>query len=231
MRRLGIQPLAFLSRTPDEEQKLIELARGIRSDEDFLETVNRLLGQRKSIASNQGIGNLVQALVNDLLSSLLVGRAKVAPNYNRPGFDEYLEGRLDPETDAGRIDAAGYFLEIKTTRKDYVGMTPTQAAFAREKGDHYALCVVSLPEVCDIQNLAPGDLTPFITVVPSVATVLTETLRLVEGLPERTGAGDGVWLENLDKLRFAVSRATWSALGQPIRTFLDEAFGQLSIST
>jgi hypothetical protein len=226
MRRLGIQPLAFLSRTPDEEQKLIELARGIRADEDFLETVNRLLGQRKSIASNQGIGNLVQALVNDLLTSLLAGRAKVEPNYNRPGFDEYLEGQLDPDTDAGRIDASGYFLEVKTTRKDYVGMTPTQAAFARENGDKYALCVVSLPEDCDIQTLAPADLTPLITVVPRVATVLAGTLHLVDSLPERTGAGDGVWLENLDKLRFAVSRTTWSALGQPIKNFLDETFGQ-----
>jgi hypothetical protein len=223
LRRLGVEPLAFLSRTAEEQRQLVSIARQMRADPDFRATVDKLMRERDSIRSNQRIGHMVQALIDALLRNLLGPAASVVPNYDKPGFDEYLEARLDPDTDAGQVVVAGHFLEIKATQKDYAAMTTTQAGFSIEKGEAYSLCVVSLSAGMDPSLLDADQLQQLIRIVPNIAAEVRESLDIVRSIPSSQG-GSPVWVEHTEKLRFAVSRATWEQKGISVAQFLRERF-------
>jgi hypothetical protein len=216
---MDLQPLVFVAPTPEAQQELAKVARAMSDDPEFQAQVRKAVRQKEVIRQNQSIGLRIQELIGVLLADRLAGKWQVTPHYNLPGYDYYLREELDADTDAGRIELANYYLEVKATVESRVGMTPTQAGFAVKTKRYYSLCVVHILPGDDPTSIPLDLLEKRITIIPKIGDLVEDSLSKVDSILKAKLAGE-VWVEHLDKIRYAVGDRVWETSGVTLPAWL-----------
>ena len=223
LERLSLQPLVFVAPTKSKQRELAQIARAMGENPSFESEVRKALERGDKVRRNQKLGDMVQELVGRLLASKLRGRAKVEPRYNRPGYDFYIRGELDDETDAGQVIVGDQLLEVKATVEGTVHMTPTQVRYSLQNESNYSLCVVALMQEDEVDNMSPDDLSSRIVVVPKIGRHVSGSHSKVNEVP--VGRSDGiVWIEHLDRIRYALDGTIWEVHGFSIDQWVDTIF-------
>lgn len=217
--RMDLQPLVFVAPTPEAQQELAKVARAMSDDPEFQAQVQKAVRQKQVVRQNQGIGLRIQELIGVLLAERLTGKWQVTPHYNLPGYDYYLREELDADTDAGRIELANHYLEVKATVESRVGITPTQADFAVKNTDHYSLCVVRILPGDDPGSIPLNLLEMRITIIPKIGDLVRDSLSKISSISEAKIPGQ-VWVEHLNRIRYAVGDRVWETSGETLLTWL-----------
>jgi hypothetical protein len=132
----------------DDPAKARLVAAELNRSRDLVEHIIQHRERREKVLRNQ----LVGATVETLLKSVLEGRGL---RVTRTGVGSDFEVESDLVDDGREIllevsdTSRSFLIEVKTTTVSTVRMTVAQARTAREHGDSFALCVVTLdaPEI------------------------------------------------------------------------------------
>lgn len=131
----------FMTR-PDKLNKIAQLA---ESDTDlFVTEIEKRIHDRDQINRNQQLGAKVEELLQKVLrdQNFIVERTGVGSDFEIE--NDYISDNQENLLAAKKENNTKILIEIKSTYRNFVRMTITQAKEARDKADKYVLCVVTL---------------------------------------------------------------------------------------
>jgi hypothetical protein len=176
---------------------------------DVTEALEQRRRRGEAVQVLRKVGFAIQAAVKAALHD--EGFAEDDVEHIDRGFDFLVRVTEAPEASGEvgvRVIVGRYFVEVKSTNRDEVAMTPLQARTAGAEAQCYALCVVPVDGV-DVAELSVEDQ---IALVRDRARFVTDigleaggTAALVDQARKRP-----VSLRNEEKLRYAVPESRWT---------------------
>jgi hypothetical protein len=196
-----------LARVSGGVARLEALAQEIEEHPEFLSQIESRRQERDDVARNQRIGEMVEQLLkNELIADgINVVRTGVGSDF-----------ALGVEDGSGVVlevcdGVATMLIEVKSTHRDYVRMTPRQALTATENGDNYCLCVVELGDAIPTAESVRTH-SRFVFDIASRLTAPWSTYEAYESVTAaaRTGVGQEVVVDIEEgQVRFRVGRQVW----------------------
>jgi hypothetical protein len=204
---LTVKRLAFGDATQatsirDELAHLID-QHGLERFREFLRTEAARVQLRTAFEVASERGRAVQALVGESLRRAGKEVVLVDRGYD---FAVYERGEVDAMTDLGRFEAGAYLVEVKSTRRPNVSLTPLQAATAASEARRYVLCVVDLRQN-DTDWPALAQVEAAMRFVSNIGAFVTP---VVESITDARNATEGVSVDNADLLRYRVAESRWT---------------------
>ena len=95
---------------------------------NILDNVKTQIASKEKVSRNRKLGLFIQAIVQKKLDDEDFHVEVIDHGYD---LKAYLEGEAELESDVTRLEVGALFIEVKTTSRDEVKMTPTQASIPR----------------------------------------------------------------------------------------------------
>ncbi|MGB8367979.1 MAG: protein NO VEIN domain-containing protein [Limisphaerales bacterium] len=173
---------------------------------NILDNVKTQIASKEKVSRNRKLGLFIQAIVQKKLDDEDFHVEVIDHGYD---LKAYLEGEAELESDVTRLEVGALFIEVKTTSRDEVKMTPTQASFAVEHKEKYSLCVVDLTQVDmppDFNLLVPEMVEPAITMTDNIGYILCDAHQRVQSAEM---SSEEIRIDNTKQLRYCVQRKVW----------------------
>jgi hypothetical protein len=205
------QPLmSILIRAGENPKEQLQKLADFMSEPNFIEEAEKWIQVSRRVRDNRTVGEYVEDLLMELLKS---SSKKYELRKIQRGADievEYdnIENGQELVYEIGNI-----LIEVKTTRKNEIEMTPRQAETAVDRGNRFILCVVEIPEGTEISKQVVKENSRF---VDGLGFKLQEWVRQVQEqseslnrLSSKTGE-IGVRIKGFE-LRYAISKTLWES--------------------